>query len=88
MVFEVTNIVKFSQRTYSAKIFRVSLSEGPDFVMAGTLDGFIDFATPGGSTYAFTLDEARQLVAALNGAIHDVEENCLYERDALLREKP
>jgi len=54
------------------------------FQLSGTLDGFIDLATPSAGTYQLSLDEARALVAALNGAIADVKANCLYDRDALL----
>lgn len=65
--------------TYEAKLFRAA-----NFKAAGTLDGFIDFATPESGTYPLTLNEARAIVAALNSAIADVRVGCLYERDALL----
>jgi hypothetical protein len=71
-------ILPIRTRTYSAKPFFAR-----PFEMAGTLDGFIDFATPT-ETYTLTLGEARNLIAALNGTISDVEKNCLYDRDVLL----
>lgn len=74
----MSNVIQLGQRTYRAKHF----SARP-FELAGTLDGFIDFATPAG-TWPLTLDEARALIAALNGAVADVGARCLYERDALL----
>jgi hypothetical protein len=54
------------------------------FRMSGTLDGFIDFVVPGGKTLPLSLDEAKGLAAAINGAIADVEKNCLHESDELL----
>ena len=72
------DVVIFPARTYAAKPHY-----GAEFQMSGTLDGFIDFATDCG-TYVLSLDEARAVVAALNGAIDDVTTNCLYDRDVLL----
>lgn len=81
----MADVIPIRKNTYSAKLFEVLFDDLKPFKVAGTLDGFVDFATPmGGPTYPLSLDEARQLVAALNSAIHDVETNCLYERDALL----
>lgn len=74
----MAEIVSLPPRTYTAKAFHAA-----GFQMSGTLDGFIDFAASRG-TWPLTLDEARALIAALNGAISDVQANCLYDRDALL----
>lgn len=52
--------------------------------ISGTLDGYIDFALPAGITYQFTPGELRALMAAMAGAVDDVQRNCLYDRDALL----
>jgi hypothetical protein len=76
------SILRFERKTYTAKLFGVPIGDG--FKLAGTLDGFIDFAVPERGTYQLTLDEARAMVAALTGAIEDVKANCLYDRDALL----
>lgn len=64
--------------TFTAKLFEPGI-----FKVAGTLDGFIDFATPNG-TYPLSLEEAGNLVEALSGAIADVKASCLHERDSLL----
>lgn len=72
------SIAQSQRRTYCAKLFVA----GP-FKMAGTLDGYVDFAVPG-RTYQLSLDEARALIAALNSAVADVQANCLYDKDALL----
>jgi hypothetical protein len=74
----VSNLIQMPANTYTAKLF-----ESGVFKLAGTLDGFIDLATPRG-TYALSLDEANGLAMAICNAIGDVKENCLYERDALL----
>jgi hypothetical protein len=66
-------------RTYSAKTFTAGV-----FQMSGTLDGYIDFVMYRKGTEQLSLDEARALIAALNGAVADVQANCLYDRDELL----
>lgn len=71
-------VIIFPERTYAAKAFFAA-----QFEMSGTLDGYIDFATPCG-TWQLSLDEARAVIVALNGAISDVRANCLYDRDELL----
>lgn len=73
-----SKIARLPARTYAAKAFCAA-----GFQISGTLDGFIDFATSLG-TWQITLDEARALIAAINGAMSDVQANCLYDRDALL----
>ena len=75
------SVVDWKQRTYTAKLF-----EAAGFKIAGTLDGYIDLATSNG-TYQMSVAQALMLVAALHGAVADINENCLYDRDALL-EKP
>lgn len=76
-------LLEMPAKTYKAKLFEVLIGIS-SFKLAGTLDGFIDFAIPDVGTYPLSLDEARLLVAALTGAISDIEANCLYERDCLL----
>jgi hypothetical protein len=81
------NIVPFAHKTYTAKLEQLTAS-GLDIRIAGSLDGYIDFAvTPvdrPGLTYSLTRDDARRIIAALNAVIADVLENCLFEWDALL----
>ena len=72
------NILIMPPRTFNAKLFK-----SESFKAAGTLDGFIDLATSAG-TFTLALSEAKGLSDALNSAIADVENNCLYERDSLL----
>lgn len=72
------NVVHLPRRTYRAKPFSAG-----GFKLSGTLDGFIDFAAQD-RTYLLSLDEARALIAALSGAIADVQSNCLYDKDVLL----
>jgi hypothetical protein len=81
------NVVPFGRKTYAAKVEKLTVS-GLDLHIAGTLDGFIDFAViPAnrpGLTYSFTCDEARRIVSALTSVIADVKSNCLFDRDTLL----
>lgn len=79
------NILQMPARTFTAKLIEVTW-ETTGFRLAGTLDGFIDLATPGG-TYPLSLQEAESLVAALEEVINDVRRNCLYELDSLQGEK-
>jgi hypothetical protein len=79
MAPEQTNVLRFPPRTYSAKLF-----QAVGFKVAGTLDGFIDFAVPGGKTFQLSIEEAHDMVSALNGAVADIRANCLYDRDVLL----
>jgi len=71
-------VIQMPSRTFTAKLF-----EAGAFRVAGTLDGFIDLATPNG-TYPLTIEEAHNLAMALCNAIGDVKVNCLYDGDALL----
>jgi hypothetical protein len=79
----VSEVVPFLRKTYCAASFEVCYGNGK-FRMSGTLCGFIDFATPNSGTYPLSMGEAKLMVAALLGAINDVEANCLHERDPLL----
>ena len=79
-------LLTFPPPSYSAKLFEVNW-ENRVFKIAGTLDGFIDFATPESGTYPLSLDEAERLAKALGDAIADVRKNCMYESDALLEGK-
>lgn len=71
-------MLQMPPRTFSAKLFEVS-----GFKVAGTLDGFIDLATPNG-TYPLSMEEAQSLSKALADSVADVQANCLHEKDALL----
>jgi hypothetical protein len=79
-------ILQFPPNTYTAKLFEVSYSSGTSFKVAGTLDGFIDLATPKG-TWPLSLTEASDLAKALNDAVADVETSCLFNNDALLKDE-
>lgn len=72
------SVLQMPQRTFTAKLF-----EAGAFKVAGTLDGFIDLATPNG-TYPLSLEEVTALSEALKRAAADVEANCIYDRDSLL----
>lgn len=78
---------KPAPRSYDAVLKRVQTT-GRQFTMAGTLDGFIDFAIEddnGNSrTHILTCDEALLLVAALNAVVSDIGKNCLFDADPLL----
>lgn len=76
-------LLRIPDSTFNAKLFEVSW-ESEVFKVSGTLDGFIDLAVPKRGTYPLSVDEARNLSKALNGAISDVQANCLYEQDASL----
>jgi hypothetical protein len=64
------------------------LASGLEIHVAGTLDGFLDFAvieSDGRScTYSLTCDDARLVAAALISGANDVQANCLFDRDPLL----
>lgn len=77
-----TTVIPFMPKSYDAKLSVVHLS-GHELHIAGTLDGFIDFAI-GGKTYSFTCDDARTLIAALHATVGDIQTNCLFDRDPLL----
>jgi hypothetical protein len=79
----LANVLSMKPRSYKAQLFTAKW-ETKYFRMSGTLDGFIDFVVPGGKTLPLSLDEAKGLVAAINGAVADVEKNCLHESDELL----
>jgi hypothetical protein len=78
----MSNVLRMPHRTFKAKLFEVSC-EDASFKVAGTLDGFIDLATPNG-TYVLSLEEVRALISALNSTITDVQSNCLYDADSRL----
>jgi len=74
-------VIQMPPRTFRAKLF-----EAGAFKAAGTLDGFIDLATPNG-TYVLSIETAQALAMAVCNAIGDVKTNCLYDDDALLEAK-
>ncbi len=76
-------VIQMPPRTYTAILFEVPHADGV-FKLAGTLEGFIDFAFPQGPTYLLTLDQAQRLAVALGKAVADVRANCMYGQDALL----
>lgn len=72
------------QKSYAAKLSALHLSGIAEPVhIAGTLDGFIDFAF-GGKTWNLTCDDARMLIAALHATVDDIQAHCLFDRDPLL----
>ena len=83
------NIIQFGPNTYVARLEKLTVS-GLDIKISGTLDGYIDFAvTPvdqKSRTYSLTCDDARRIMAALGSVVADVQGNCLFERDGLLRD--
>ena len=86
-----SNVIQFGRQTYVAKLTHLALGAPTraTFSMAGTLDGYVDFAIAGKQgeflgTYQLSCDEARQLIAALNSVVTDIQTNCLYDRDPLL----
>jgi hypothetical protein len=81
----MAKILQFPSRTYTANLVEVGYFS-TSFKVAGTLDGFIDLATPDG-TWPLTLVEAKELSLALAAVATDVEKNCLYDRDVLLAKK-
>jgi hypothetical protein len=66
------NIVHLGRKTYVAKLEKLTVS-GLDIRIAGTLDGFIDFAVTlvdGSSlTYSLTCEDARRIIAALGSVV-------------------
>lgn len=80
-------IVQFRPRSYEAKGQTV-IASGFKFEMAGTLDGWVDFAIThaDGSyrTYQITRDDARSIIASLHAVVNDITANCLFDRDPLL----
>ena len=77
----MTKLVTMKARTFTAKLLLAG-----QFKVAGTLDGFVDLATPQG-TYALSLSEALELAKAIADAVADVQANCLYEDDVLLERR-
>ena len=77
------DLLELPARTYRAELFEVRWETGR-FAVAGTLDGFIDLACPNAGTYVLNIEEARRLAEALSRAISDVQDHCMYDRDALL----
>lgn len=69
--------------TYTAKLVEV-LTDGFEFKMAGTLDGYIDFVVAPRRTHQLSIGEVRSIISGLEQAIRDVEQNCLYDKDELL----
>lgn len=83
----MTTVIAFPAKTYSAKLVELACS-GLSIKIAGTLDGYIDFALTGADgsyrTYSLTRDDAHRLIAGLHTVIADIEQNCLFDHDALL----
>jgi hypothetical protein len=82
----MATLLEMPRKTYTAKLIEVKW-ENRYFAVAGTLDGFIDLATPESGTYCLSLDEAKRLSDALITSIADVKNNCLYESDVLLKDR-
>jgi hypothetical protein len=77
-------VLAFRPSTFTAKLFSVPCGAGT-FMIAGTLDGFVDLATPESGTYQMSTDEASRLAEALRASVVDIEANCKYEEDPLLQ---
>lgn len=77
------NVISMKPKTYRAQLFEMAGS-GVNIKIAGTLDGFLDFALVGDKTYILTCEEAKRLADLLIAAIADVKTNCLYDNDVLL----
>jgi hypothetical protein len=69
--------------TYTAKLFEVETASSL-FKIAGTLDGFLDFAIEGKGTRILTCEEALKLSDSLKDAVADLKANCLYDKDVPL----
>ena len=59
------------------------------FIVSATLDGYVELAlhAPDGSnntTWQFTRDDARRVIAALNLTIQDITDNCQFDNDSRL----
>lgn len=84
----MTSVVPFARRSYKAKP-QSFMASGLRFDLAGTLDGFVDMAVTQSDgrhlTYSLTCDELRQLIAASHAVIEDIQTNCLFDRDPLLK---
>lgn len=76
-------VIVMPPKTYRAKLSQVGFDDCKVFKIAGTLDGFIDFAVPDGPTFPLDIEEAQGIIAALQDAIADIAKNCLYEKDYL-----
>ena len=81
------NVIVMRPMSYEAILSKVS-TPSCQFLIAGTLEGGIDFAvvpTEGRSaTYSLTCDDARTLIAGLHRTVDDIQRNCLFDRDPLL----
>lgn len=86
----MSTVIPFRLHSYEAK-GQVVIASGFTLGMAGTLDGWIDFAISqsDGShlTYQITRDNARAIIAALHAVVDDITANCLFDRDPLLMPK-
>lgn len=80
-------IVPLKRRNYEAKQQEVHAS-GMTVIVAGTLDGYIDFVVEASDgrriIYQITRDDARAIIAALHAVVDDITVNCLFDRDPLL----
>ena len=85
------NVVSFARpksKEFCPKSTRGRLSIHA-FIVSATLDGYVELAlhAPDGShntTWQFTRDDARRVIAALNLTVQDITENCRFEDDARL----
>lgn len=81
------SIVPFPRPTYAAKL-QVIRTDGLEFKIAGTLDGYLDFCaiTSDGAhrTLSLSRDGARALIASIHAVLSDIDRNCMFDRDALL----
>jgi hypothetical protein len=82
-----SNVVKLKPAMYEAKPARMTTDEGYDIIIAGTLEGSIDFALQtrsGNLTYVLTPDDAHRIIAGLHAVCDDIQANCQFDRDPRL----
>lgn len=83
----MTVVIPFRRHFYEARQQEINIS-GMTVIVAGTLDGFMDFVvqTSDGRRiiYQITRDDARAVIAALHAVVDDIGANCLFDRDPLL----
>lgn len=87
MAVQAVTVLPFKRRTYEAK-GQVVHASGMTLTAGGTLDGCIVFVVEASNgnriIYEITRDNAVAIIAALHQVVHDIDTNCLFDRDPLL----
>lgn len=81
----MAEIISFLPRrcdTYSAKSFRGVTDTNIEHVVSGTLCGSVDFYIHD-RLINMTVDEAVKIANNLLACVKDIQQHCLYDRDAL-----